>query len=77
MDISTTLTMWSIVASIVSTLLAILAIGLSVYFFVIARRAESSIENSLTRIETQAEMIQKVTGRQLERLTKFITERNV
>lgn len=66
--------MWSIVSSIVSVILGILAIGLSVYFFVQGRSTEQGVSNSLTKIETQAEMLQKITGRQMDRLTKYVTE---
>ena len=66
---------WSVVASIVSVILGILAIAISIHFFVVGRKTESAVSNSLTKIETQAQMLQRVTGRQLDRLTKFVTER--
>ena len=66
--------LWSIVSSIVSIILAIVAIGLAVYFFVVGRNTETRVGSSLTKIETQAEMLQRLTGRQLDRLTKFVTE---
>jgi len=55
--------------------LGLLAIGLSVYFFVIGRRTETSVAGSLTKIEAQADMLQRITGRQLDRLTRFVTTR--
>ncbi|GJL61162.1 MAG: hypothetical protein NPIRA03_40190 [Nitrospirales bacterium] len=66
--------LWSIVASITSVLLALLAIWLSVYFFVINRKTEKEVSNSLMKIETQADILSKITGRQLDRLTKFVTQ---
>ena len=66
--------LWSIASSIASVVLAVLAIALSVYFFVIGRRTETSVSTSLSKIETQAEMLQKITGKQLDRLTRFVTE---
>lgn len=65
---------WSVVASIVSVILGGFAIGLSVHFFVINRKTEKDVSNSLTKIETQAELLQKIAGRQLDRLTKYVTE---
>ena len=65
--------LWSVVASIVSIILGGFAVGLSVHFFVINRKTEKDVSNSLTKIETQAELLQKITGRQLDRLTKYVT----
>jgi hypothetical protein len=65
---------WSLAGSIVSVVLGILAIGLSIYFFVQARNTETKISSSLTKIETQAEMLQRITGRQLDRLTRYVTD---
>jgi hypothetical protein len=66
--------LWSIASSIVAILLGVLAILLSVYFFVVGRRTEREASNSLAKIETQADMLQKLAGRQLDRLTRFVTE---
>lgn len=65
---------WSISASIVSVILGIMAIGISIYFFVINRNTESNVKSSLTKIETQADMLQKITGRQMDRLTKIVAD---
>ena len=67
---------WCIVSSIVSVILAILAILLSVYFFIIGRKSEKEVSNSLIKIEAQADMLQRVTGKQLDRLTKHITKKS-
>lgn len=68
------LEIWSIVSSIVSVILAVFAIALSIYFFVAGKRTEIKLASSLTKIETQAEMLQKLAGKQLDRLTKYVTE---
>ena len=65
---------WSIVASVVSVILGLLAIGLSIWFFVVNRGTEKNVSNSLTKIETQANVLQKITGKQLDRYTKYFTE---
>lgn len=65
---------WSVVASIVSVILGVFALTLSVYFFVTNRKTEKDVSNSLTKIETQAEILQKIAGKQLDRLTKYVTE---
>lgn len=65
---------WSIVASVVSVLLGLFAIALSLYFYARGRQNEVAASNALTQIQTQAEMLQKLAGRQLDRLTKYVTE---
>ncbi len=64
----------SVVAGLVSIALGILAIVLSLWFFRQTKDTERNVSNSLTKIETQADMLSKLTGRQLDRLTKFVTE---
>lgn len=65
---------WSIISSIVSIILGFFAIFLSVYFFVVSRKSEKEVSQSLAKIETQAEMLQKITGKQMDRLTRYVTE---
>ena len=65
---------WSIISSIVSVILAFFAIGISIWFFMVGRNTEKDVSNSLTQIKTQAEMLQKISGKQLDRLTKYVTE---
>ncbi len=73
----TSIEIWSIVSSIVSTILGFFAIFLSVYFFVVSKNSEKEVSKSLTKIETQAEMLERLTGKQMDRLTKYVTkERN-
>ena len=71
MDTAATL---SIVSRAVSIILGLLAIALSVYFFVQSRNTERGVSNSLTKIETQAEMLSRLTSKQLDWLTKYVTE---
>lgn len=66
---------WSIGASIASIVLAIVAIVLAVYFYTQAKQSEKDVANSLSKIEAQSQALEKITGRQIERLTKHITER--
>ena len=65
---------WSILASVISVILGVVAIAVSIYFFVTNQKTEKNVSNSLTKIETQTDMLQKITGRQIDRLTKFVTE---
>jgi hypothetical protein len=67
-------TLWGLVASIVSVVLGVIAFWVSLYFFAQAKRTEQAVSNSLTKIETQADMLQKISGRQLDRLTRFVTD---
>ncbi|MCZ6688252.1 MAG: hypothetical protein O7H41_01410 [Planctomycetota bacterium] len=69
------LPVWSIIASVVSVILGFVAIALALVFYLTGRKTESRVSNSLTKIETQTDALQKITGRQLDRLTKFATER--
>lgn len=65
--------LWSLVSSIVSTILGVGAVALSLYFFVASKRTEKEVASALTKIQTQTEMLQKLTGKQLDRLTRFVT----
>lgn len=65
---------WSFVASIVSVVLGFGAVALSVYFFVSGKATEKAVSNSLIKIETQTDTLQRITGRQLDRLTKFVVD---
>mgnify|MGYP003587795725 CR=1 FL=1 len=65
---------WSLAGSIVSIVLGLFAICLSIYFFVQSKKTEQNISVSLAKIETQTDALQKLTGRQLDRLTKYVTQ---
>ena len=74
METLTTTEIWSIISSIVSVILGMFAIFLSAYFFVVGRKSEKEVSQSLTKIETQADILQKITAKQLDRLTKHVTQ---
>lgn len=63
----------SLVASATSIVLALLAIIFTVWFFVLSKKTEKETSNSLTKIETQADSLQKISGRWMDRLTKYVT----
>ena len=64
---------WSIVSSIVSVILSFFAITLSVYFFVETKNTERMVSSSLMKIESQAESLQKINAKWMDRLTKYVT----
>lgn len=66
---------WSLVASVVSVIVGMVAIAMSVAFYLSGRGTEQRVGASLTKIETQTEMLQKITGKQLDRLTRFAIDR--
>lgn len=63
----------SIIASIVSMVLAAIAIALSVFFYTQSKNTESNVNKSLEAIKTQTDALQKLTGRWMDRLTKYVT----
>ena len=69
-----TVEIWSIVSSIVSVILAFFAIVISIWFFMVSRKTEKDVSNALAEIKTQADMLQKISGKQLDRLTKYVTD---
>ena len=65
---------WSVVSSVVSVILAVFSMGMAIYFFVQAKSSEQSVTNSLAKIEAQAESLQKLSAKWLDRLTRYVTE---
>ena len=63
----------SIIAGATSIVLAFLAIVLMIWFFILSKNSEAKVSNSLTKIETQAESLQRLSGRWMDRLTKYVT----
>ena len=63
----------NLIASAINIVLASLAIFISIWFFVQSKNTEKETSNSLTKIETQTDMLQKLTGRWMDRLTKYVT----
>lgn len=65
---------WSIVSGIVSLALGVLAIWLSVHFYTKGKDTEQSVSNSLAEIKAQTAALERISAKQLMRLTKFATE---
>ena len=65
---------WSVVSSVVSVILAVFAMGLAIYFFVETKNTEQRVTNSLAKIEAQAEGLQKLNAKWMDRLTRYVTE---
>lgn len=63
----------SITAGIASIILAIVAIFFTVWFFVLSKKSEKETSNSLTEIKTQATSLQTLTGKLMDRLTRYVT----
>ncbi len=66
---------WAIVSSIVSLAFSVLAIWLTLYLYIRAKETEKSTATTLTKIEGQTDALQRIIGRQLDRLTKSLTDR--
>ena len=69
-----TVEVWSIVSSMVSVILGFLAIGLSVYFYVQSKNTEKATSTSLAKIETEADALQRLNVKWMDRLTRYVTE---
>lgn len=64
----------NISVNIVSLILGGFAIRLSVYFYTKAKDAETESAKTLEAIKAQTEALQKLTGRWMDRLTRYATE---
>src|SRR5690349_8117087 len=64
-------------ANAVSLVLGVVALVMAILFYLAGRGTEQRVASSLTKIETQTEMLQKITKSQLDRLTRFATERPI
>jgi hypothetical protein len=71
----TTAEAYGLAGNIVSIVLGVVAILMAVAFYLAGRGTEQRVAASLTKIETQTDMLQKITKTQLDRLTRFATER--
>jgi hypothetical protein len=67
-------TIVSLVAGIVSVLLGLLAIGISLYFYTQTKNTEKDVSGLLEGIRAQTETLQKIVGRQMDRLIRGVTE---
>lgn len=63
-----------IFSSITSLVLGGIAIWLALHFYDKGKDTEKAVETSLTGIRTQTDVLQKLLGRQLERLTRAVTD---
>lgn len=66
--------MVSLVAGIVSVLLGFLAIGVSLYFYTQTKNTEKDLGKLLEGIRTQTDALQKIVGRQMDRLIRGVTD---
>lgn len=60
--------------SLTSIILAVLAIVLSIWFFVQSKNTEGETKKALEGIRTQTEALQKLAGRWLDRFTKHLVD---
>lgn len=63
-----------IIAAGVSIILAIVAISFSVHFYTQSKNTETNVINALSSIKAQVDTLQKLTGKWMDRLTKYATE---
>ena len=63
----------SLIAAIASLILSIIAIALSLYFYDRGKSTEKSVGVSLAKIEKHGEMLQKLTGKWMDRFTRHAT----
>jgi len=63
----------SLILSCTSLLLAIIAIAQALYFFCQTKYSETKVNESLEAIKTQAKVLEKLTDKQLNKLTHFAT----
>lgn len=59
MSLDMTLEVWSVVASVVSVVLGLIAIGLSLTFYILANRSATAASQTLTKVETLVSTIQQ------------------
>jgi len=65
---------WGMASNIVSMILAIMAMWFAFYIYDKGKATDQSITNSLSKIEAQAESLQKLSGRWMDRLTRYVTQ---
>lgn len=63
-----------IASSIASTVLAVVAMAQSLYFYNQAKASERAAAETLAAIRAQTQTLEKIAGRQLDRLTRFATQ---
>ena len=65
---------WGMASNIVSMILAIMAMWFAFYIYDKGKATDQSITNSLSKIEAQAESLQKLSGKWMDRLTRYVTQ---
>src|SRR3989442_6696881 len=63
-----------LVAGLVPVLVGIVAIWLSLHFYHQAKGAETTVSTALADIRAQTATLERIAGRQLDRLTRFATQ---
>lgn len=66
----------SILSGVFSISISVIAIFLSIIFYLAGRKTEISVSTSLSKIETQTDALQKLSGRQIDKLMKHAFENN-
>jgi hypothetical protein len=64
----------NLISSISSLVLSLLAIWLSLYFYNKSKTTEKDVGQALASIQSQTDALQKLTGRWMDRLTRYATE---
>ncbi len=63
----------NLISSIASLILSIIAIWLSLYFYKESKNNEQNVNNALSEIKIHTATLEKLTGKWLDRLTRFVT----
>ena len=66
----------SILSGVFSISISVIAIFLSIIFYLAGRKTEISVSTSLAKIETQTDALQKLSGKQIDKLMKHAFEGN-
>ncbi|MBM9547798.1 hypothetical protein JWG40_12265 [Leptospira sp. 201903074] len=63
----------NLAAAISSIILALLSITISIWFFILSKKTEKETSISLSKIETQADSLQKLNSKWMDKLTNYVT----
>ena len=63
----------NLISSIASLILSVIAIWLSLYFYKESKNNEKNLNNTLSEIKTHTGVLEKLTGKWIDRLTRFVT----
>lgn len=67
------ITIISLIASLASLVLAVIAIWMSMYFYNQSKNTEANVQIALEGIKSQTNTLQSLNARTLDRLTKYVT----